>query len=122
MIKLLKGLFGKTAREQPVKKPTPIVRSNRSNNGGDFRAVSLAPSVTCCAAAKRVAARRVLLREAPRLPLDACTMPTKCSCKFLKDADRRDGDRRLLGAAEANRWFAGPESRKRKGRRSPNQI
>lgn len=45
-------------------------------------------------------------------------MPTNCSCKFRKDADRRDSDRRLLGATEQNRWFAGPESRKRGGRRS----
>ena len=118
MIKVLRGLFGKTPREHPAKKPTPIVRPKPSNSGGDFRAVSLAPSIRCCAAAKHATGRRVLLREAPRLPLEACTMATNCSCKFRKDADRRDSDRRLLGAKETNRWFAGPESRKRGGRRS----
>jgi len=118
MIKLLRGLFGKTPREHPAKKPMLIARPKRSNTGGDFRAVSLAPSIRCCAAAKQATGRRVLLREAPRLPLEGCTMPTNCSCKFRKDADRRDSDRRLLGATEANRWFAGPESRKRGGRRS----
>ena len=122
MIKVLRGLFGKTPREQPPKKPTPIARPKRSNAGGDFRAVSLAPGIRCCAAAKHATGRGVLLREAPRLPLEACTMPTNCSCKFLKAADRRDSDRRLLGATETGRWFAGPESRKRGGRRSTNPI
>src|SRR6202051_1355576 len=118
MIKVLKGLCGKTPRDQPAKKPKPIARPKQANTGGDFRAVSLATRIRCCAAAKHATGRRVLLREAPRLPLDACTMPTNCSCKFRKDADRRDSDRRLLGAAEANRWFAGPESRQRGARRS----
>ena len=118
MIKVLSELFGKTPREPPGKKPAPIARSMRPNIGGDFRAVSLAPSSRCCAAAKSATGRRVLLCEAPRLPLDACTMPADCSCKFRKDADRRDSDRRLLGATETNRWFSGPDSRKREGRRS----
>jgi hypothetical protein len=117
MIKILRELFGKTPREQPAKKPTPIAKPQRSNSSGDFRAVSLATSIRCCAAAKHVTGRRVLLREAPRLPLEACTMPANCACKFRKDADRRDSDRRLLGTTETNRWFAGPESRKRGGRR-----
>jgi len=120
MIKILRGLLGKTSREHPAKKSTPI--SKRSNTGSEFRAVSLAPSIKCCAAAKHTTGRRILLREAPRLPLEACTMPTNCSCKFLKAADRRDSDRRLLGATETGRWFAGPESRKRGGRRSTNPI
>ena len=120
MIKVLKGLFGKTPRDQPAKKPKPIARPKQANTGGDFRAVSLAPGIRCCAAAKHATGRGVLLREAPRLPLEACTLPTNCSCKFLKAADRRDSDRRLLGATETGRWFAGPESRKRGGRRSTN--
>jgi hypothetical protein len=118
MIKLLRGLFGKTPRAHPAKKPMPIARPKRSNSDGDFRAVSLAPSIRCCVAAQDATGRRVLLREAPRLPLEACTMPTNCSCKFRKDTDRRDSDRRLFGATETNRWFAGPESRKSGGRRS----
>jgi hypothetical protein len=118
MIKVLRGLFGENPREHPVKKPLPIAKTKRSNTGGDFRAVSLAPSIMCCAAAKHATGSRVLLREAPRLPLQACTMPTNCSCKFRKDADRRDSDRRLLGETETNRWFVGPQNRKRGSRRS----
>jgi len=118
MIKVLKELLDKISREHPAKKPPPVARPKRSNTGGDFRAVSIAPSIMCCAAAMHATGRPYLLREAPRLPLEACTMPTNCSCKFRKNADRRDSDRRLFGATETNRWFAGLESRRRGGRRS----
>jgi hypothetical protein len=118
MIKVLKELLGKNSREHPAKKLTPIPRPKRPNTGGDFRAVSIAPSIMCCAAAMRATEKTYLLHEAPRLPLAACTMPRNCSCKFRKNADRRDSDRRLFGGTESNRWFAGLESRRRGGRRS----
>ena len=118
MIKVLEGLLGKISREHPAKKPTPIARPQRPNSTGDFRAVEIAPSIMCCAAAMHATGRAYLLREAPHLPLEACTMPANCSCKFRKNADRRDRDRRLFGAAETNRWFAGVDNRTRRGRRS----
>ncbi len=118
MIKVLEGLLDKISREHPAKKPAPIARPKRSNTAGDFRAVSIAPSIMCCAAAMRATGRLYLLREAPHLPLESCTMPTNCSCKFRKNADRRDTDRRLFGSAETNRWFAGHDNRKRRCRRS----
>jgi hypothetical protein len=118
MIKVLEGLLGKISREHPANKPTPIARPKRPNSTGDFRAVEIAPSIMACAAAMRATGKPYLMREAPRLPLEACTMPTNCSCKFRKNADRRDGDRRLFGATETNRWFAGADSRTRGSRRS----
>jgi len=118
MIKILKELLGKIAREHPAKKPTPTPNPKRPTTGGDFRAVSIAPSIMCCTAAMRATGRTYLLQEAPRLPLAACTMPKNCSCKFRKNADRRNRDRRLFGASETNRWFAGLESRRRGARRS----
>ena len=118
MIKILEGLMAKMSREHPAKKPTPITKPNRSTTAGDFRAVSIAPNLECCAAAMRAAGKTYLLREAPRLPLEGCTMPANCSCKFHKNADRRDGDRRLFGATETNHWFAGPDNRKQGTRRS----
>jgi hypothetical protein len=121
MIKVLKGLLGKISREHPAKKPAPIARHKRPNSTVDFRAVEIAPSVVCCAAAKRVTGRLYLQREAPCLPLEACTMPANCSCKFRKNADRRDSDRRRCGATETNRLFAGVESRKYGGRRSADK-
>ena len=118
MINVLKELLDKISRQYVAKKSTPIARPKRSNTAGDFRAVSIAPSLMCCAAAMRATAKPYLLREAPRLPLEACTMPTNCSCKFRKNADRRESARRLFGATETNRWFAGPDIRKSGGRRS----
>jgi hypothetical protein len=118
MIKVLQGLLGKISREHPANKPTPIVKLKRPKSTGDFRAAAIAPSIMCCAAAMHVTGRPYLLREAPRLPLEGCTMPANCSCKFRKNADRRDSDRRLFGSTETNRWFAGVDSRARGSRRS----
>jgi hypothetical protein len=118
MFNVLKQMLGKISREHPAKKTTRTPRPTRPNTGGDFRAVSIAPSIMCCAAAMRATGKTYLLRQAPRLPLAACTMPKHCSCKFRKNADRRDCERRLFGATETNRWFAGLASRRRGGRRS----
>jgi hypothetical protein len=118
MIQLLKSLLGKIPREQPAKKPAPSAKSRPPNTLVDYRAVSLAPGSACCAAAKNIAGRQYLWREAPRLPLVDCTKPTGCSCKLRKTADRRGDERRLHGAGEAARWFAGTEQRQRRGRRS----
>jgi hypothetical protein len=118
MIKILKELLGTISRDHSAKKPTLILRPTRANIGGDFRAVSIAPGITCCAAARCAMESTYLLREAPRLPLAACTMPGNCSCKFRKNADRRNSERRMFGATETKRWFAGLESRTPGSRRS----
>ena len=118
MIRVLKGLLGRFSRERPGKRPTAIQGPKRLKSTGNFRAVEIAPSLICCTAATQVTGRLFLSREAPRLPLVGCTMPTSCACKFRKNADRRDSDRRLFGATETNRWFAGVDSRKSAGRRS----
>jgi hypothetical protein len=117
MIKVLKRLLDTISREHPARKATPIAKLKRPNSAGDFRAVEIAPSIMCCAAAMQARGRTYLLRAAPRLPLYGCTMATNCSCKFRKNADRRDGDRRLFGATETNRWFAGVDGRTHRGRR-----
>jgi hypothetical protein len=118
MIEVLKGPL-KISRRAPANNLKRIASLNRSNNSDDFRAVEIAPSVKCCAAATQATGRRYLLRAAPRLPLMGCRMPTRCSCKFLKNADR--GDRRLYGGSETNRWFGGRESRKGEARRSAEE-
>jgi hypothetical protein len=118
MIKVLKELFGKTSREPPAKKRAPIAAPEGASATGNYRAVSLAPNLMCCKAATHAMGKRVLLSEAPRLPLKDCTMPKNCTCKFRKNADRRDCDRRLFGAAGTTRWFAGTENRNGGCRRS----
>jgi hypothetical protein len=117
-LKVLKALLGKTHRDKPAKKPRPVVVAKPATVGSDYRAVSVAPSDSCCAAANAIAGKRYLVREVPRLPLVDCTMAPNCSCKFKKVSDRRDRDRRQNGAAETNRQFTGPENRKREARRA----
>ena len=118
MIQLFRSLLGGTSREYSAKQPASSVKRKPVQVGGDYRAVSLVPTIECYVAAKDSGAKRYLLRDAPRLPLAECATPTNCSCKFRKHADRRDGDRRLLGEAESSRWFAGSERRQRRPRRS----
>jgi hypothetical protein len=118
MLKAFKALLGKPARDDSAKKPAPKVMAKPPIAGKDYRAVSVAAGIKCCSAAKAVVDKRFLLCDGPRLPLANCTMPNNCACKFKKAADRRDGDRRIFGTSETGRWFAGPENRKRTGRRS----
>jgi hypothetical protein len=119
MIQLFRSLLGGSSHKQhAAKRPAPRTHSKPGLTGGDYRAVSLAPNIECYAAAKDVAGKRYLMREAPHLPLAGCATPEKCTCKFRKHADRRDGDRRLLGDVENTRWFSGSERRARRTRRA----
>jgi hypothetical protein len=121
LMKRLKGLLGEISGEYLAHKPKSAAKPNRPIGRGDFRAVEIEPSILCCAAAIHARGRPYLMREAPRLPLYGCTMTTDCSCRFIKNADRRGGDRRLFGAIETNRWFAGLDGRKQ-GRRSAEKA
>lgn len=118
MVTALKALLGRSSSEHRANPAKQTADSKGSNGPGDFRAVEIAPSIICCSAAKQVTGRAYLLRKAPRLPLMGCTMPASCSCGFRKNADRRDSDRRPIGATEATHWFAGTAGRKLGGRRS----
>jgi hypothetical protein len=123
MIQLFKSLLGDTSRDhrkdKPALRPTASTRPRPTQANVDYRAVSLAPNSACDVASRDVATgKRYLLREAPRLPMAGCAKPESCTCTFRKHADRREADRRLLGMAETNRWYAGGERRNRGGRRS----
>ena len=118
MIKALLRMFGKANQAHPAKKPAPTPGLKPQKPGSDFRAVSIASGGVCCAAAKSAAGAQHLMRKAPRLPLEQCTMPANCSCKYRKASDRRDCDRRLFGGLATNRWFNGPNVRKQQARRS----
>jgi hypothetical protein len=118
MLKGLIGLLGKTPRNDSEQKPVPRKTAPSAPAGQGYRAVSVAPGVKCCLAAKNGLGKRDLSRDAPRLPLANCTMPASCSCTFKKASDRRDSERREIGISETGRWFAGPENRTRGRRRS----
>jgi hypothetical protein len=123
MIQLFKSLLGDASRDhrttKPAIRPAVSTRPKPTQANVDYRAVSLAPNSACDVATHDISiGKRYLQRDAPRLPMSGCLTPASCSCKFRKHADRRDGDRRLLGMAETNRWYAGGERRNRGGRRS----
>jgi 2-polyprenyl-6-methoxyphenol hydroxylase-like FAD-dependent oxidoreductase len=124
MIQLLKSLFGEAAqkalqKDTDSKRATaPKPKPKPAHVDGDYRAVSLVPCSGCHSATRQSAGKRFLLREAPRLPLAGCAQPDQCTCKFRKHPDRREADRRLFGAAETGRWYAGAERRSHKARRA----
>jgi hypothetical protein len=119
-LKALKALLIKSPRNDSARKPAPRATAKPATAAKDYRAVSVAPGIKYCLAAKTGVGKLHLFRDAPRLPLANCTMPTNCSCRFKKASDRRDSDRRQFGVSETGRWFAGPENRKR-GRRGSSK-
>lgn len=83
-----------------------------------FQAVAIYRGNTCCALARRFDEHRFLAKDAPSLPLSGCTMPHKCSCRFLKFKDRRNtSPRRLTDIGLVSQMFAGSERRLARGRR-----
>jgi len=111
MIKSWFSKLWKTRKTPATETSAPPVAAAPRRTGPDFRAVSIDSRGPRCAAAKKAADVRFLMREAPRLPLPACTMEAKCVCKFRKVPDRREGDRRLFGGTAKNLWFNGRDVR-----------
>jgi hypothetical protein len=114
MFKSLKELLAHQTREVPAAKSKATALKTVNN----YRAVSVVPGMRCCQDAKVSVRIPHLLRDAPRLPLPNCTMPTSCACRFKKVPDRRDGDRRMFADSETGRWFSGQEQRARRDRRT----
>ncbi|MET0986414.1 MAG: hypothetical protein ABW034_13500 [Steroidobacteraceae bacterium] len=108
--RLLTRLQGAKGSEQPARaasKPRP------------FQAVAVFRGVPCCELARRFSEHRFLAKDAPSLPLPSCTMPHKCTCRFLKFTDRRESmQRRLMDVGIGNQMFGGRERRAVRGRRT----
>ena len=84
-----------------------------------YHAVTVAPTLECCAAARATKERPILSRTSPRLPLPGCTMPNECTCRFRKRTDRRSGERRFFGSSEQSQWsLKDINKRKRSERRA----
>ncbi len=71
-----------------------------------------------CAAVKRLSGRRLLSKEAPRLPLPECDADA-CSCRYAHFVDRRGGDDRRDAPIAVSRLggYSGPELRSGRERR-----
>lgn len=85
-----------------------------------YSAVSIEPRRdSCCKAVLEIAEKRLLISDAPVLPLDACDRYADCQCRYKKWDDRRQDDRRLVVAGMGLRAFSGEEKRAlKRGRRS----
>ena len=97
----------------------PVQGPRQATGPKAFPAVSVVAAGDCCAAARALERRRILAAEAPRLPLDDCSKPAACRCRFVKYDDRRDGgdDRRHEGSSMRSVLYADKERRRAGGRR-----
>jgi len=91
--------------------------------GSPFRAVSIAPGKSPCAAVKALEGKFYLveLGDAPDLPLAGCNAG-KCGCRYNHHADRRQSEdgRRIVGSlrTDLHQQSGKVENRKNMGRRA----
>lgn len=69
-----------------------------------YAAVRIEPMSFACDAVMRYTGRRILVSEAPVLPVPGCTEKT-CQCRFVKYSDRRSGSERRLPFGEGSMMF-----------------
>jgi hypothetical protein len=88
--------------------------------GGRFGGVEIRVRIGACRAARELEGERFLAKNAPALPLPACTA-AKCTCRFTKLSDRRTDGRRLeQGSLTASLFLAANRRSKRDRRRPPS--
>lgn len=84
-----------------------------------YRAVSIRTAKnTCCQAVTEVEGQRFLCEEAPMLPLNDCSNPERCRCRYKHYDDRREDDRRLMQSHIGAQYYANGDRRKGRDRRS----
>jgi len=82
-----------------------------------YRAVSIDVDHSHCDAVTEKLNQRFLSQDAPLLPLQDCSQPQQCSCKYQHWDDRRQEDRRAVATGIASQYYDGDEKRASKGRR-----
>lgn len=61
-----------------------------------WHAVGISTGPSCCQAAVALRQTRFLSSQAPTLPLQGCSQPKSCVCKYKHFSDRRSGPRRAI--------------------------
>lgn len=97
-------LWYRQKQAPPANTPPP---SNR------FHAVTIKARANACPAARSLVTKKFIAKEAPRLPLENCTVPN-CQCSYEHYDDRRAQDRR---DAQDKTHYKGNQKRTRKDRR-----
>ena len=115
VFKRAKALFG---REEPESQ-TAIQRKKVALA---FHAVTIVSGRHACTAARQLAGKRFLSREAPVLPLKDCNSE-ECECRYEHHEDRRIGPRRARELGVAIDGYEGDEKRAKvkRGRRNTDR-
>lgn len=92
----VKDLLDSTIRIFVGKKRDP-------QRSASYKAVTVASTAHCCAAARDTKEKPLLVSGLPRLPLPGCSMPATCRCQFREWPDRRIGERRLQSRSGGER-------------------
>jgi hypothetical protein len=98
-------------------KSSPSLPARRVLPRTDYRAVSIVPRLPACRSAEERLGQRYLLGEMPRLPLDDCSVPARCRCKYSRQADRRSNERRSPSVVWPRMKLIGLDRRRAAGRR-----
>lgn len=97
----------------------------RSSASKSYKAVSIIPGSNPCEAVLTFEGRRLLVEDAPKLPLTDCGS-SSCSCKYVRHEDRRDTreERRqpFSMRTDLHGITGGEEKRQRAGRRGTDKV
>jgi hypothetical protein len=92
--------------------PRPDDAPQKARMTGSFPGVELRTRGTACRPARSLARKRLLATEAPPVPLEGCTLRTRCNCYYIQHDDRRSGEpRRNADAGISGSFYTGPERR-----------
>ena len=109
--------FGKSARPHAPTKPVVKTKPLKS----PWHAVSIAKGRRPCAAVARFNGQRWLPKNAPKLPVEGCTL-TACDCRYRHHDDRRAKARRESDTGAGSRGVKEGDRRvSQSDRRKPNQ-
>lgn len=116
------------AAEKPVKAAKQIApqpKAAKKARRRNFKGASIKPGNICCQAVRELSAKRYLVEEAPRLPLESCDRVGECVCTYHNHPDRRAGDdrRNLFGSLSTSGEIGSRGSNVRSGmdRRSSSE-
>jgi hypothetical protein len=94
------------------------LESGRMEKPRQWHAVSVIADGTACQGAQSLCDQRFLSQDAPRLPLESCSNPAQCRCRYRHYPDRRQGPRRAVENFRPPRFWRGEDKRALRGRRS----
>jgi hypothetical protein len=77
-----------------------------------YKCVEIKTGLMPCKAVGAYKSKRLLMNEAPMLPLAGCNSSKECECKFVRYEDRRRGDRRTVIKAAASQIISEHENKR----------